>query len=221
MFGAEHGALGPNWATAVKLGRQIALGKAGRVAIDSTPERRDPPLARLIDDFVNVKAGTAADLSGGNNKIRCDIVFMLLMRDVVSNDTAVGTGTNPQWTLEDAGDGFFRIKNGSGKYLSVEDHIQNGARAIGSNQQTWKILPNDQHLSEPGYIRIFLPGTHSISTLRTLEIPLGGDSRPALGKDTRKGPGLVLPISVALIELWKTRRERDQNESVEKEKISI
>ncbi|KAF9511481.1 carbohydrate-binding module family 13 protein [Hydnum rufescens UP504] len=87
---------------------------------------------------------------------------MLLMHDAVSNETVgrdiigFGThrGTNQQWTLEDAGEGFFRIKNGSGKYLSVEGHVQNGARVIGSDhQQTWKILPDDQHPNEQGYIR--------------------------------------------------------------------
>jgi hypothetical protein len=78
-------------------------------------------------------------------------------------------------------------------YLSVNDHVQNGTRVIGSDhQQTWKITPDDQHPNEPGYIRfsspIFPPlcllfvtvgflgfstlKPISISTLQTLEIPL-------------------------------------------------
>ncbi|KAF9511472.1 carbohydrate-binding module family 13 protein [Hydnum rufescens UP504] len=70
-----------------------------------------------------------------------------------------------QWTLEDAGDGFVRIRNreGRGKYLCADGDAQNGTRAICStHQQTWKIIPFN---GESNRFRIVLSATYYVIDL--------------------------------------------------------
>ncbi|KAF9511068.1 carbohydrate-binding module family 13 protein [Hydnum rufescens UP504] len=84
---------------------------------------------------------------------------MATVQDVIGYP--VHKGLNQQWTLEDAGDDFFRIKNTFGRYLCIDGDAEKGTRVIGSgHQQTWKITPDDHHPNEPGYIRILYPGTN-------------------------------------------------------------
>ncbi|KAF9511485.1 carbohydrate-binding module family 13 protein, partial [Hydnum rufescens UP504] len=75
----------------------------------------------------------------------------------------------------------------SGKYLSVDGHVQNGARVIGSNhQQIWKITPDGQHPN--GHFLNFLPGTHL-----NLDLEDRGNSTPG-----------------ARVQLWETSPGKNQ-----------
>ncbi|KAF9511066.1 carbohydrate-binding module family 13 protein [Hydnum rufescens UP504] len=71
-------------------------------------------------------------------------LIVLNVHDVVG--FPINKGPNEQWTLEDAGDGFFRIKNGTGKYLSFDGEAKNGTHIIcNSHERTWKITQEDDH----------------------------------------------------------------------------
>lgn len=51
----------------------------------------------------------------------------------------------PQWTLNDAGNHQFHIRNGNGSYLSIDHNAKNGTPLIGSNsRQAWDIR-KDEH----------------------------------------------------------------------------
>ncbi|KAF9511469.1 carbohydrate-binding module family 13 protein [Hydnum rufescens UP504] len=148
----------------------------------------DPPLAHLIsgvcnlllDLFVNIKAGTAADLSGGNNN--CDIVIMLVMRDVISNDTAVDA----------IGFGTHRGAN-----------QQNGGCVIGGDHR--QSTPDDQHPSEPRYIRY--PSSLSFLALPNRRLPgiflLGAHLSLDLEDFGNPTPG-------TRVQLWETSSGKNQ-----------
>ncbi|KAF9511467.1 carbohydrate-binding module family 13 protein [Hydnum rufescens UP504] len=97
---------------------------------------------------VNANTGYALDLDTNNNK------------SVIA--VPVNNKSNQQWTLEDAGDGYVRIKNkhGSGKYLSIGGDTQDGAHLICSpHQQTWRIIGDTE---KPNHLRIFFSGTQFV-----------------------------------------------------------
>ncbi|KAF9511065.1 carbohydrate-binding module family 13 protein [Hydnum rufescens UP504] len=136
--------------------------------------------------IVNVQGGSAADFTGDRT------------RDV--RGYPIKKTSSQRWTLEDAGEGFFRIRNGTGKYLSFSGDLKKGTQMICSaHQQTWKITADDKHPNDIGYHRVSTLEPISISTLR-MEI-CSGHSHPSLGKGFRKEPGLVLQLSLGLIGL--------------------
>jgi len=101
--------------------------------------------------IINVKSGTALDLDDNNNKYVVGF--------------PIDGNTNQQWILEDAGDGFVRIKNlnGLGKYLCIDGNAKDGAPAICSaHQQTWRIIPES---GDPDHLRISFSGINWVIDL--------------------------------------------------------
>ncbi|KAF9511480.1 carbohydrate-binding module family 13 protein [Hydnum rufescens UP504] len=104
--------------------------------------------------IINARAGTAWI---STQTTISAFIIMFLMGRATSNDTV--------WILEDAGDGFVRIKNlnGLGKYFCLEGDISNGTRAICSaHQQTWRIFPES---GDPSRFRIAFSSTNSVIDL--------------------------------------------------------
>ncbi|KAH7925979.1 carbohydrate-binding module family 13 protein [Leucogyrophana mollusca] len=94
--------------------------------------------------LINVKGGTALDLSGGDNRSIIGYGFH--------------NGPNQEWLFEQHEGGHWTIKSvGSGKYLGLEENPRDGVSVLAvSNPYRWDIWPDDEDLS---VYRIFASGT--------------------------------------------------------------
>ncbi|KAI0315946.1 carbohydrate-binding module family 13 protein [Amylostereum chailletii] len=90
--------------------------------------------------LVNVKGGTAVDLSGGDDTSVIGYGFH--------------GGENQQWVFEER-DGGYAIRNKrAGKYLAVDGSADNGSRIVAvstENPQIWEVRPD-----ENDSVRIFV-----------------------------------------------------------------
>jgi len=92
--------------------------------------------------FVNVRGGTAMDVSDGTLAI---IGYIPLKT------------SSQQWTLEEAGKDLYFLKNGAGLYLSIVDKALNGASVVATNKHhPWSISADD---IDKSCIRIYYPGS--------------------------------------------------------------